>query len=177
MHSHNNYFRPIFSFGRIVWLTARIAVAGSVILLGDPVDAAYPTLTQLKLLDVSDEWTKTRIFKESDNELGNEQPEKWGEPANFQYGTMHIRLEILSKPSDLEIISMLCLWQNGNESCTRRQDPNLIRFTKPGVYYGSYPAPGEGDDVLGSEKWGRPSAPHAGKHYFRGTDNADRVLL
>jgi len=132
--------------------------------------------TQFLLIDTEDVWTTTRIYRGEDGDLET-QPESWGDPIDYQNGTLHLRLEILDKPSDAEVMSMLCLWQDGNEICTRFDSEASMRFAKEGVYYEIQPAPGEGDDVEGNVVWRRPTGSHTGNAFFKPTGNCDWILL
>lgn len=162
--------RSFFSAPHLLLLCA--AICGTNTIFGSEADAPE----QFKLIDIKGEWTTTRIFKDSEGELG-EQPLHWAKPTDFLNGTLHLRLEITKKPSDLEVMSMICLWQNGNETCTDIDSSKSLRFSEPGVYYGTFPAPGPGDDIDGNADWKRPKAEHAGKLFFRGDGNADKVLM
>lgn len=43
-------------------------------------------------------------------------PDNWKAPHNFADGTLHLRLEVLSKPSDKTVSYQLCLFQDQRSS-------------------------------------------------------------
>lgn len=117
---------------------------------------------QFTLLDLVFDWNETTYFMRALNELG-EQPERWDGPVNFLDGQIYGRLEVLEKPTDLEIDAILCFWQNGHEICTNRKAEPIL-FSRPGIYYFGHPAPSSGTDAEGNRHWIRCK----GKRFFDG---------
>jgi tetratricopeptide (TPR) repeat protein len=62
-------------------------------------------------------------------------PSNWIEPVNYAEGTVHMRLEVMSKPTETPILYQLCVlgprsaegWRG--QMCSRNQ-----KVTKPGIY-------------------------------------------
>ncbi len=70
------------------------------------------------------------------------QPGAWGEYAE---GDLYLRYQVIDKPSDIEIMPMICLWQ-GNfgdpdflETCT--QMGALVKFRSEGTYFQKFNGP------------------------------------
>lgn len=108
---------------------------------------------QFPLLDQTFDWKETTCFMRALGEIGL-QPERWDRPADFLNGTIHGRLEVLEKPTDLEVTMQFCLWQDGHETCKHR-DVLPIRFSGPGVQRFSFPSPGTASDGVRNENWQR----------------------
>lgn len=125
--------------------------------------------TQFTLVDLTFDWKETTYFIRALNELG-EQPKNWSEPVNYLDGEIYGRLEVLEKPTDLEITAMFCFWQDGNEICTMRRD-NPILFSEAGVYYFRHASPSSGSDEKGNAHWIRCK----GKRYFQADAPLDVV--
>ncbi len=110
--------------------TIAAALAGTAALLG-----ALPALaqnTQFTLLDTPYiHNTNSRAF--SYFPLPPGVPDDWRSPVNYAEGTIHMRLEVLSKPSARDVNYQICIFQDQHTSakhaCARYQ-----KFSAPGTY-------------------------------------------
>lgn len=92
------------------------------------------------MLHADTSWTNTTIF----TKLGQEQPDSWLFPVDYWNGTIHCRIEVTEKPTDIEVSCQWCFWQADSETCLRKHVHPII-FSKTGVYYTQFPAPGAKD--------------------------------
>ncbi len=60
-------------------------------------------------------------------------PENWKSPVNFYEGAIHIRLEVISKPSDRPVNYQICVFQDRHSSDKHACD-HTRTFTGPGVH-------------------------------------------
>ena len=59
-------------------------------------------------------------------------PDNWKSPHNFHEGTIHFRLEVIDKPSDLAVNYQLCVFQD-RHSADKHACDGTRTFTDPGV--------------------------------------------
>lgn len=75
-----------------------------------------------------------RLFAGKDN-LPKQVPTNWKYPVNYCNGKVHIRVEVLSKPTKAKVKYMLYLLSGGHGDEYRAViGHNLVEFTEPGVY-------------------------------------------
>lgn len=108
---------------------AMLFAAGAALLWAFPAAAQD---TQFTLLDTAYiHSTSTKAF--SFFPLPPGVPENWRSPVNYAEGTIHMRLEVLSKPSTRGVNYQICIFQDEHSSakhaCARYQF-----FAGPGVY-------------------------------------------
>jgi MYXO-CTERM domain-containing protein len=72
-------------------------------------------------------------------DFANASPASLRSPVNYAEGNIHVRLEVLSKPSNLETLFTLCLHDASNITCIRY----LPKYTAPGVYEYDQPMLGQ----------------------------------
>jgi hypothetical protein len=57
-------------------------------------------------------------------------PANWRSPIDYAAGSLHVRVEVLEKPSEMKTLSNVCLKSNDVLTC----QPYPPSYTKPGVY-------------------------------------------
>src|SRR5688572_14248673 len=59
-----------------------------------------------------------------------ETPDNWSSPVDYANGSVHVRLEVKTKPSDMPTRYQICFEMNQNYCCTDQAPP----YTEPGIY-------------------------------------------
>jgi hypothetical protein len=59
-----------------------------------------------------------------------ETPDNWASPVDYANGSVHVRLEVKTKPSDAPTRYQICFEMNQNYCCTDQAPP----YTEPGIY-------------------------------------------
>jgi hypothetical protein len=59
-----------------------------------------------------------------------ETPANWASPVDYANGSVHVRLEVKTKPSDTPTRFQICFEMKQNYCCTNQAPP----YTKPGIY-------------------------------------------
>lgn len=105
------------------------------------------------------------------------QPQDYTSPVDLVGGTAYMRLDVVSKPSDMFVAPMVCFWRHGakqfeEETCAAgRHHP----FTSEGTYYLDLGTPSKWWQKDGSFDWTQPVS--VGRIMIRDGVKGGRLLL
>lgn len=74
---------------------------------------------QFVWLDEELEWDGSGWYRSDNGQTGGfSSPSNWVSPVNYRDGTLYKRMEITYKESTLPVVTQMCIWGDGRETCS-----------------------------------------------------------